>query len=665
MSPTLSALWTVDAYDWKVYSKSDFNAWRWWHKFSHVRHHVQLPASANASWNSSTLVTFLQAGATPCKMVTVSNRYQIKPVRILGNYSITWHTLRVCLQFLDLLKRFSWSHDEHEKLWTISAKRLDVLCSFNKENFLLLLINMKPAARKNLPILLARNCEAHIYNVQMQGRQLEHEPNVWFSQRQGELLSRFSQEANQTLQNLRANLANKYTLMYRNESSCTTFGRRFATTKSGICWTTAALDRIGSGNSAILRDVWSLELFNQPLDQKLIDFDKEKQNFYEKYDVTSMTEQNLMLYRTDQESHESRTPEGLQMISEVRREVMQLKALAVPPNFSRNLEAKIESHKTEIQSVQWDPHSTQDSLNSWDAVNLNSIQGVCVGESVATSTSSVSRLTEQAISYPPQSRGDPDLFHLREHFKAKQRLQLLVRHQRVSRQLQWQYTILPCRRLLYQLAVQKLQWESLLMEDSKRVVQSQLLLNNGHNQQSWEVGKLVSRAECLILHNVPEPLCNGLVKLRMLKVLTISLLQHLGVETRFRTSENLDFKIASGLRKIFTWNFKKQVTTAEGRAQSEKRSLTGRQIAWMIHDVYTHRGDTDALLDFRDLSKVHFKNDNVQAFGTKWDEVPPTDNIWERMQAGKSEGLKYLLQNYAQETTLGTIEVDGPKTSWA
>ena len=43
--------------------------------------------------------------------------------------------------------------------------------------------------------------------------------------------------------------------------------------------------------------------------------------------------------------------------------------------------------------------------------------------------------------------------------------------------------------------------------------------------------------------------------------------------------ENLDFKIASGLKKIPPGNFKKQVTTAEGKAQSEKRSLTGKQIA--------------------------------------------------------------------------------------
>ena len=47
--------------------------------------------------------------------------------------------------------------------------------------------------------------------------------------------------------------------------------------------------------------------------------------------------------------------------------------------------------------------------------------------------------------------------------------------------------------------------------------------------------------------------------------------------------ENLDFKIASGLRKSLTGNVKKQVTTAEGKAQSEKGSLTGTQI--VVDDI--------------------------------------------------------------------------------
>ena len=107
----------------------------------------------------------------------------------------------------------------------------------------------------------------------------------------------------------------------------------------------------------------------------------------------------------------------------------------------------------------------------------------------------------------------------------------------------------------------------------------------------------------------------------------------------------------------------KQVTTAEGKAQSEKRSLTGRQIAWMIHHFFNFRGDNEAFLDLRDLSKVQSKNDSVQAFDTKWDDVSsavidgPTDSILDslhKMQIEKSKGF----QVYAQETTIGEMKYD-------
>ena len=75
--------------------------------------------------------------------------------------------------------------------------------------------------------------------------------------------------------------------------------------------------------------------------------------------------------------------------------------------------------------------------------------------------------------------------------------------------------------------------------------------------------------------------------------------------------ENLDFKIASGPRRIVTGHFEKQVTTVEGKSQMEKRSLADRQTAWMIHDFFRISGDSEATLDIRDLSKVQLKNDNV------------------------------------------------------
>ena len=103
------------------------------------------------------------------------------------------------------------------------------------------------------------------------------------------------------------------------------------------------------------------------------------------------------------------------MIRDLRSEVVQLDALAVLPTFTGDLEAKTGSQQTEVQSPRRDLQSTQDSLNRWYEVNLNSIQGIYVDESVLTSTSTVSRITEPAISHPLQAGTDPGLFLRREH----------------------------------------------------------------------------------------------------------------------------------------------------------------------------------------------------------------------------------------------------------
>ena len=87
-----------------------------------------------------------------------------------------------------------------------------------------------------------------------------------------------------------------------------------------------------------------------------------------------MLGQHLMLFsersRTNLESHESRTSEDQQIILDLRSEVTQLKASAVPPNLTRNLEAKIESQRFEISGLQRGLQTTQYSLNRWDETNL-------------------------------------------------------------------------------------------------------------------------------------------------------------------------------------------------------------------------------------------------------------------------------------------------------
>ena len=88
------------------------------------------------------------------------------------------------------------------------------------------------------------------------------------------------------------------------------------------------------------------------------------------------------------------------------------------PRMNRQ-EAKIESQKAGIESLQTDLKSTLGTLNNWDEVHLNSIQGVHVDDSIGTSLPSVSRVTEAAISHPPQAGVDLDRFHLKEHSVPK------------------------------------------------------------------------------------------------------------------------------------------------------------------------------------------------------------------------------------------------------
>ena len=87
----------------------------------------------------------------------------------------------------------------------------------------------------------------------------------------------------------------------------------------------------------------------------------------------------------------------------------------------------------------------------------------------------------------------------------------------------------------------------------------------------------------------------------------------------------------------------------------------------MFHDFFKVRGVNEAILDFRDLSNVQLKNDSVQAFDPKWDQVSSavtdrtTDSISERlykMQVEKSAEMNCSLQVYAQPTTLGDKKYD-------
>ena len=91
---------------------------------------------------------------------------------------------------------------------------------------------------------------------------------------------------------------------------------------------------------------------------------------------------------------------------------------------------------------------------------------------------------------------------------------------------------------------------------------------------------------------------------------------------KFPDFEMLDARIASALNKIIQNSyFKKKVSLEEEKAQKEDRFLRGRQIAYMIYDYFRVTGAHDAVLDYADLFTITLRNDDVQEFDTRWDEI--------------------------------------------
>ena len=81
--------------------------------------------------------------------------------------------------------------------------------------------------------------------------------------------------------------------------------------------------------------------------------------------VRSLAESRTLYLKESHKTgiHESRTSEDQPIIRYLRSEVVHLKASAMPPKLTRNLEAKIGSQKYEIPHLQRDLHTTQDSLD--------------------------------------------------------------------------------------------------------------------------------------------------------------------------------------------------------------------------------------------------------------------------------------------------------------
>ena len=99
-----------------------------------------------------------------------------------------------------------------------------------------------------------------------------------------------------------------------------------------------------------------------------------------------------------------------------------------------------------------------------------------------------------------------------------------------------------------------------------------------------------------------------------------------------------DAKIASALNKIIqNTRFKKKVSLEEMKAHKEDRFLRGRQIAHMIYEYFQVTVADDSVENYADLFTVVLRNDDIQEFDSKWDEILlsmtqiPSDDILESL----------------------------------
>ena len=123
--------------------------------------------------------------------------------------------------------------------------------------------------------------------------------------------------------------------------------------------------------------------------------------------------------------------------------------------------------------------------------------------------------------------------------------------------------------------------------------------------------------------------------------------------------ELLDARIASALNKIIqNTRFRKKVSLAEMKAHKEDRFLRGRQIAYLICEYFWVTGANDSVKNYADLFTIALRNDDIQEFDSKWDEIPlsktqiPSDDILEslcKLRIRESEKLETVLELYNME----------------
>ena len=94
------------------------------------------------------------------------------------------------------------------------------------------------------------------------------------------------------------------------------------------------------------------------------------------------------------------------------------------------------------------------------------------------------------------------------------------------------------------------------------------------------------------------------------------------------------------------------------KAHKEDRFLRGRQIAYLIYEYFRVTGANDSIENYADLFTGVLRNDDLQEFDSKWDEILlsmtqiPSDDILEglyKLRIRESEKLKTISELYSLE----------------
>ena len=124
--------------------------------------------------------------------------------------------------------------------------------------------------------------------------------------------------------------------------------------------------------------------------------------------------------------------------------------------------------------------------------------------------------------------------------------------------------------------------------------------------------------------------------------------------------EVLDARIASALNRIIhNSHFKRSVSLEEQKKPRKRtRFFRGRQIAYLIYEYFRVTGANDSAENYADLLAYGLRNDDIQEFDSKWDEILlsmtkiPSDDIMEglyKLRIRESEKLKTVLELYNME----------------